>query len=202
MTRVSIIELSKQVGISPERYIVLRNYAERIRKAISQKYTLKGNVLVLDFEGVEAITGSVIDEIILNEYERNSQQHSVDFLGAYVVTNLSEEVYYSIQNELIARLKKKGKSNEFILAMKSTKPTWQIIPDQEPKPFLEPKLKEALALIMSRKELTSTKLASLLEGKEGISIKNARIRLEKLYNSRLVQKMPSEGKEFIYKSLF
>ncbi|MCI0617962.1 hypothetical protein L0244_33735, partial [bacterium] len=98
--------------------------------------------------------------------------------------------------------KKKGKSNEFILAMKSTKPTWQIIPDQEPKPFLEPKLKEALALIMSRKELTSTKLASLLEGKEGISIKNARIRLEKLYNSRLVQKMPSEGKEFIYKSLF
>jgi hypothetical protein len=202
MTRVSIAELCKQVAISPEKYIILRNDAAKLRSTILQNYTLKGNVIVLDFLGIESITGSVIDEIILNEYERCPQRLSAEFLGAYIVTNLTDEVYYSIQNELIARLKKKGKSNEFILYMTDIKPAWAIIPDQKLKPFLEPKLKEVLTLIMTRKELTSTKLASLLEGKEDISIKNARIRLEKLYNFRLIQKTPGEAKEFIYHALF
>ena len=97
--------------------------------------------------------------------------------------------------------KKKSKSNEFLLCMDNENSSWHIIPRQDKKPYLEPKLLEALSLLMARKQLTSTDLASLLEDQEDISTKNARLRLEKLFNLRLAKKSKGEGKEFIYSSL-
>ena len=98
--------------------------------------------------------------------------------------------------------KSKLKSNEFLLLMGNDKFAWKLIPDQKEKSFLEPKLKEALSLVMSKKEITSPKLASLLNENEEISVKNARIRLEKLFHFRLVNKLQGIAKEYSYRSLF
>lgn len=202
MTIIPLIEINKKAGIKPEKFVVVRNDAKKIKQEILKNYVLKGNVLLLDFSGIESITGSFIDESVLKEYEQNQQKNSSDFLGAFAIANPNRDVYESIENELLARMKKKEKTNEFILYKKNSNPSWQIIPERHPKPFLETKLMEALTFLMSKKSLTSTELASLLKHKENITTKNARIRLEKLFNFRLVKKSKGEGKEFVYNSLF
>jgi len=202
MEQILIHSIAKKLLINPNTLLIFRKNGEDLKQFIFSEYKLEGNILLLNFTGIESITGSVIDEIILKEYENKPQQKSSKFLGAFVVTNLEKEVIESLENEFLARMKRKDKSNEFILYLDEKQKTWRLIPDQDDSPFLEPKLKEVLQIIMEKKKTTSTQLVEILKNKEEISTKNARIRLEKLFNFRLVNKVKGDGKEYIYQSLF
>lgn len=204
LQRIYLREIADECEVKPAGALVYHKYGEKVKKALFNKneYSLYGEVTLLDFTDIEAITSSVINELLVKPFYEFVDQGANKFPGTFILTGLENgEVFAAIESELLARLKRKEMTNEFFLYLDSDN-HWDIIPNSEEKPLLETKLYNTLRLVMKYKQITSTELVVYLKDEEELTVKNARIRLEKLFNHRLVMKEKSEGKEFIYKALF
>ena len=155
---------------------------------IIKKYFKNSAGIVYDFGGIKHISAFVVDAFIIDK---------MNFFNGIIVQKLSESVRATINAALIYNLKSSNKPDIFLLH-KSEYDSCEVLPHGEHNYYLGNKLFQALLFIMNKKSLTSVELA---HGKK-ITVKNARIRLEKLFKYKLVYKEKFDGKENLYVSFY
>ena len=185
--RLAVLEACREVAGPGALHLVTRETGQAVRSVIAQRIAAlaPGTVVTLDFTGVGIVDFSCADECLAKLLTRL-------IAGEYGVKYLRLCGLGASQRENIDVALERKKLPALLVHHDAT---WDCLGT------LTPHLRETLALIMSRREISARELAGLLD----LELTASSTRLGSLHRQRLVRRrerpIGEGGREYLYEGL-